>query len=1223
MQSSVQPPRAVLTPRSHSLWSSFFILLSFFDGIATAALAVQDLQLDVKARISWEWDDECMAVSSHHFPDMQHRGNFELDTVDAILATLKEIDPHYAMHLIVTAAPPCPDYSRIRGINAPGRSGEEGRKFDAWVALYLQLEARCGRRVFLIVENVIPSNPDDAWHFAERLQAQCIVVDASDFGLISRPRLWWLRIDWTQAPSWLTSSLSWSTMRGLDRLHVPFSESPSNEAIPVPYGPSPHDLDSPQERLHSDILQGLRMFPCLTTPAKTAAGRPVPTGYSQRHDDATWQRWAADHQQYGPWNYEAHCLTQSPDGDLHIPSPELKERLHMLPQGYTGVAGASAHSRQFMLGNGWHFGVARFVIALVLTVAQGVPVAVPRTPHTRPVVQAAQRFLVSGTPFGPTWYTKSRPLLVDEPDDAYSHLRLALDLEPILPRLRGNDPGLLYAIAVADSLQTNVSAWRDAIIQDVGSLVDEFHDATSEWEAQLPLHVHQAYTGSDLPGTGNRRTQVLVMCHLLDLFEYPDARQLREDLTIGFQMLGTIPPGVGWEPRNDDYYTDPMSIPELSALNDAYIANYLVTRSPDKDHDIMLKEILDEVRLGRMEGPFTAPDHWPRRAVAPEGMRLMDIPTQTPLTACAFAIHQIGSDGKPKVRRGEDWRRSLHNRTIHVTDKPNHHTVDSYISSASAMATASSAALLWGHDHDGAYRQCPLRDPNDAYVMLLGPDGPTIWRHRVLLFGAVSSVWGYNRFGDALVFLARSLLAIAALHYVDDYGGAEPPDRPATVPQETATVTDDLRPLNRPQSAFRGFALLNSILGWMMKPSKAQYPASAHRIQGVQLRLMADRGVVSPLPHRTARVVAMIDSALETNNLCPNTAAELGGKSAFLATTTYGRIGRAPTKPVYARQHSHKTQKSRNDKLTIALRAALHCLKYILTSATPRIVPFRHDNTAPGIIYADAFFDMGDRRFKPSDDDIPEAWDPRACQFYKNGWGAVIFSQPDDQNRRFHFCIRGEVPPQVVAKFCSRKAYIYFLETWAQVVTSLAFGNLLGSQYAAFVDNEASKYALIKGFGRDEAINSLIGMYWCYHADSQKFPWLERVSSKANISDEISRDEFGIVDALGCQFVHLDYTQAYEILLRAAADIEYAHSSAHKDLAESLQSQVASWRSKHPQVPKVVTVPEHTPSEASKGPTVTTWDTGAARGSFAKKTAFVEQGRFDNDTNQVACHARH
>ena len=74
--------------------------------------------------------------------------------------------------------------------------------------------------------------------------------------------------------------------------------------------------------------------------------------------------------------------------------------------------------------------------------------------------------------------------------------------------------------------------------------------------------------------------------------------------------------------------------------------------------------------------------------------------------------------------------------------------------------------------------------------------------HAVLLFGALGAVWGYGRLNDLFVHLTRCLVAIRALHYVDDFGGIE---RSASAP-----------------SAFSAFEDFNTCLGYVMKKAKRQ-----------------------------------------------------------------------------------------------------------------------------------------------------------------------------------------------------------------------------------------------------------------------------------------------------------------------------------------------------------------------------------------------------------------
>jgi hypothetical protein len=251
---------------------------------------------------------------------------------------------------------------------------------------------------------------------------------------------------------------------------------------------------------------------------------------------------------------------------------------------------------------------------------------------------------------------------------------------------------------------------------------------------------------------------------------------------------------------------------------------------------------------------------------------------------------------------------------VQVFDVPAQHSLDHFatlgrhwhklISDSFGLdpTKATAPLLTWCHDHDGAYRQLPVREPWQAWVILMTPHGPTLWRHNVLLFGSVGSVWGYNRTADALVQLSRVFLAAPCLHYVDDYGGIEP--------AECAS------------SAFTSFASLNGKFGFVMKPSKAQKPACPQKVQGAEISF-DQRGVtVAPTANRRAKMHAAITLALTTNQLHQMAAATLAGKLCYLLGTLFGRIGRAALKPIYgrlchqAKQQAHRTAASSTDDTT-------------------------------------------------------------------------------------------------------------------------------------------------------------------------------------------------------------------------------------------------------------------------------------------------------------------
>ena len=354
-------------------------------------------------------------------------------------------------------------------------------------------------------------------------------------------------------------------------------------------------------------------------------------------------------------------------------------------------------------------------------------------------------------------------------------------------------------------------------------------------------------------------TQIPVLLQLLKMIGYPQIDILRRELSSGFPLLGKLTLGINWYIRTDDKYISPSSIDELRQHNHEYVLKKLREIRVDDHHEFMLdeNEIISEVNIGRMNGPFEAPATWETKCTRPRHcphLTLLPIPHEFPMIAVAASIEQIGSDVKKKMRRGEDWRRSGHNRTCTMHDQPFHHTPDHFASLGILASNKHPQSQLdvWGRDHDGAYRQLPLDDPEVAYVLLITPEGPTLWNHNVLLFGSATSVWSYNRFGDIMTSISRVLNFSPVLHYVDDHGSMEPDD--------TA------------QSSFESFEEFNGVLGFTMKPSKRQPPLRRQRMQGVIIESDYDTIVLSPCPQRA------------------------------------GKVGRAPLKTIYARTHcSHSS----------------------------------------------------------------------------------------------------------------------------------------------------------------------------------------------------------------------------------------------------------------------------------------------------------------------------
>ena len=642
----------------------------------------------------------------------------------------------------------------------------------------------------------------------------------------------------------------------------------------------------------------------------------------------------------------------------------------------------------------------------------------------------------------------------------------------------------------------------------LNTLVEELHDQTQHWYQQIPTHCQHAYKQS------HAVTQIPTLIHILQQLHYPHTKQLQSELSQGFQLIGALHPGLNWHVRTDQKYTTPTSLEELRQHNQQYIHQKLQQHRVDPHWRLMAEEIANEVRQGRMAGPFHGPS-WLHHTTKPlldfeHTSTLLPLPHTDPIVAMAFSIEQTVSDGKAKIRRGEDWRRSGHNQACQMADQPYHHTPDHYTWLAQYTCQSSQETpLVWGHDHDGAYRQLPLDDPS-IYVLLLTPSGPTLWHHHVLLFGSAASVWAFNRFGDMLSAIARTITCIPVVHYVDDYGSIEP----------TQTAN----------SGFSTFEQLNSILGFHMKKSKRQPPEQSHRIQGVVISCDTMNITVAPCKDRVDNISQQLRQHLHTKSMTPEQARKLAGKCSFTTTHLFGRVGRAALRALYDKAFSN------TDSIGSQTQSAIIALLDILNNCQPRSLLLRPSTTQHTIIYTDAFHRDGDKQLRCSEliqQDEPISPSPSMT----NGWAAVIFHPASSRPLVFN----GTVPPKLLKHFASNKAFIYFLEAWAAIITPILVKPLLTPTYIQLCDNDAATHAIIKGSGSHAPLNNLLGSHWTWHNRHCLRQILRRVPTHANIADPFSREDFTIAQQLQWPILEPPTNRLLETTKKIIGDSRFAH----------------------------------------------------------------------------------
>ena len=840
----------------------------------------------------------------------------DFDIEKLIDTLLDNLDPNIPITILITGGPPCPDFSGIRA-NPSSASGTTGHLFQTFVEIIQQIKQVLQQiPIYVLIENVVPhaNVQQDIQQLSSQLGIDPIIVDAEDGGIIHRKRLCWLSVEWDRVKPQLVANTPWDiywtqTDTPWPRLHNPIAKS----------------LQPPLDTKHFTapaILQKGGLFHCLTTPALDEHGRPAPLHCNEKPD--TIQRWQADHQRFAPWQYQHKYLVSDADGHKHLAPAKMREQMMGFDGQHTAnmTPDKTEYHRNKALGNTWHIPSAIWLLLLMVMDTLHTPTtAIP----VSPIQRATSVWLATRATFGPP--PKPTQNLYMPQFCWREHLQWTQSLDTSHTP-KPLDPTLEWVIQHSHLFHP-VADFREQVVLEIRNLVEDMQETTEEWLRDLPQHVRKAYT------TRKEATQVPVFTSLLQQINYPQADILHQELSSGFRLMERLQPGTNWYIRSGSKYLMPKSPEEFAEHNDTYVQQKLQQARVDDHYELMLEGIVQEVAMGRMNGPFTAPPHWEHQTITPNKypeLQLLPIPHTTPAMALAFSTQQTGSDGKEKIRRGEDWRRSGHNATCIMHDQPYHHTPDHFAALATRSHQHNPNQLLhvWGHDHDGAYRQLPLDRPEQAYVLLHTPDGPTLWSHNVLLFGSSASVWGYNRFGDAMVAVSRLILLCPTMHYVDDYGSTEGS--------------------HQADSGFRSFEDFNGALGYNMKTSKRQPPAPSHKIQGVIISKDNNHITLTPCPQRVERMCSHIIACLEQDTLEPDQARRMAGKCNFLTGRLFGKVGRAPLKAIYARAHSNI---SHLDKPT---KSALYALLDIIQHCKPMRIPLQIQHRHFTIIYTDAYY---------------------------------------------------------------------------------------------------------------------------------------------------------------------------------------------------------------------------------------------------------------------------
>ena len=151
-----------------------------------------------------------------------------------------------------------------------------------------------------------------------------------------------------------------------------------------------------------------------------------------------------------------------------------------------------------------------------------------------------------------------------------------------------------------------------------------------------------------------------------------------------------------------------------------------------------------------------------------------------------------------------------------------------------------------------------------------------------------------------------------------------------------------------------------------------------------------------------------------------------------------------------------------------------------------------HQRQRPTVLYTDA-------------SDVP-AREPRY------GLGAVIIQQEPTFIIQYFSC---SPETTLVESWQQRSTYMAQLELLVCPTALMTWRELLSHRTLIhFIDNDSAACGLVRGFSPKNDSSAIIGEYWSIAAANCIDPYIDRVESKSNLSDEPSRFSFTLMSSL-------------------------------------------------------------------------------------------------------------
>ena len=573
--------------------------------------------------------------------------------------------------------------------------------------------------------------------------------------------------------------------------------------------------------------------------------------------------------------------------------------------------------------------------------------------------------------------------------------------------------------------------------------------------------------------------RILVFGEILRELNYPDVGVL-DELQFGAGLVGEVPI-TGMLP----YRFSPalMSVQELEVASESLRPQFEHSARGSGDAEVdatVWSQTLEEVDAGWLKGPMT----------------LDDIPAGAPISR-RFGIRQ-----GQKIRLIDNYASSQVNDCVTVHESPVLHTVDicaavtaAYFQRANHVK-ADPELKVRTFDLTSAYRQIAVHPESRRFGFIHVYDPAkgawAFFQTLVLPFGAVRSVHSFLRLARAVWYVGCVGLNLLWTSFYDDF-----------IVMSSNSLT---------KNAELAVSGLFKLLGWRFAESGKKcvpFDTSCAAL-GVVFNLAKSKQCICEVANTDKRVEELsfaIRQVVATGQLNKLEAQKLRGRMQFAEGQLYGRTGRRCIRVLSEHAQGLRRQ------LTKRSSEFLEQFVSLLVTAGPRTITVDFD--APVLIFTDACYE-------------------RDAVSWKSGIGGVLVD-PYKAYKEF-FSLELSDEQRLLLGEMTKKQLIFEAETLAAVLAFSMWHTKAKDRLSyLFVDNEGTKFCLIRGASENPIVDQLVFQFCEAEALAHAVNWIARVPSYSNCADSPSRGDSSELIAKGFKDVS---AQALVILAMLMASIE-------------------------------------------------------------------------------------